>query len=604
MALASAPPHAATAPHQLYRLIADTIPHMVWTARADGWLDFFNRRCHEYTGLAYGELEGWAWKEVIHAEDWDRCLASWTRALQSGERYDIEYRLRRADGVYRWHHGTAVPTRDAHGHVVRWFGTCTDIEAEVRSAQILEGMVDERTRALRAVLDAEPECVKLLDADGRLLQINAAGLRMVEAQTIEPLLHQCVYSLIVAEHREAFRQLTERVCRGERGTLEFELVGLKGTRRWLETHAVPFREEATGETRLLAITRDITDRKRAEQRFEAFMDHLPVQAWIRGSDFRFRYVNRLYARANGLEPEQMIGRDAASLFSADASARFRESDQQVLAHGAPLQYQDSLPSGQWLKVKFPLPAVGGDVAVAGIALDITERVEAEERAQRYLADVRRLMGRLVAAQESERRRIADDLHDLIGQNLTALGIGLATLKAHPSGEVRDAVTPRIDTMAALVEGTIDAIRGVMADLRPAALEEFGLVPALRWHATQFASQTGMRVSVSASRERRLARDVELGLFRIAQEALTNAAKHSRGTSAQVTVAEADGTIRLIVEDDGQGFTDPVGARKAQRGGWGLPAMRERAEAHGGTLRVEFPRRGTRVVVEIPGSHGD
>src|SRR5256885_8507529 len=128
----------------LDRLIAETVPHMIWTARADGRLDFFNRRCHEYTGVDSDGLEGWGWKSVVHPDDWERCLATWTRALQSGERYEIEYRLRRADGSYRWHHGAAVSMRDAGGRPQRWFGTCTDIEAEMRSAQILEQMVEER----------------------------------------------------------------------------------------------------------------------------------------------------------------------------------------------------------------------------------------------------------------------------------------------------------------------------------------------------------------------------------------------------------------------------------------------------------------------------
>jgi PAS domain S-box-containing protein len=726
MALVSAPPpKTALAPDALYELIADTIPHMVWTARADGWLDFFNRRCHEYTGLRDGELEGWGWKRVIHPEDWERCLASWTRALQSGERYDIEYRIRRADGVFRWHHGTAVPTRDADGHVARWFGTCTDIEAEVRSAQILEGMVEERARTLRAILDAEPECVKLLDDAGRLLQLNAAGLRMVESESLEPLLGQCVYPLIAEAQRDAFRGLTERVCRGERGSLEFELVGLKGTRRWLQTHAVPFREEATGATRLLAITRDISDRKAAEHRFETFMNHLPMHGWIRDAGSRYRYVNGQYARGAGVEAAAMLGREVGEFFPEDVAERFRESDRRVLREGAPLQFVDVLPSGQWLKVKFPLPGPGGEVAVAGIALDVTERsrledalrqserrfrlfmsnlparawikdgnfrytyvnptfetgnqlaaeavlgrsdfeifppdiaasfraddkevleagvavqrvrkiatatrsigdwlvvkfplpdvlgrmgiagigidmserVEAEERAREYLADVRRLMGRLVVAQELERRRIAEDLHDLIGQNLTALSIGLATLKAHPSAEVRDAVTPRVDAMANLLEGTMDAIRGVMAELRPVALEEFGLLAALRWYASEFTSRTGLSVQVSSpAPEARYAGEVELALFRIVQEALTNAVKHSGGTSVRITLSAADDGVRLVVEDDGRGFAEPLGARRAQRGGWGLPAMRERAEAHGGSLRIEFPGRGTRLVVEIP-----
>jgi signal transduction histidine kinase len=102
-------------------------------------------------------------------------------------------------------------------------------------------------------------------------------------------------------------------------------------------------------------------------------------------------------------------------------------------------------------------------------------------------------------------------------------------------------------------------------------------------------------------DRRLPRDAELALFRIAQEALTNAAKHSEGSVVHVGISENAGRLRLSVEDDGRGFADPVGARRARRGGWGLPAMRERAEAHGGRLTIEFPGRGTRLIVEIPGS---
>ena len=160
-------------------------------------------------------------------------------------------------------------------------------------------------------------------------------------------------------------------------------------------------------------------------------------------------------------------------------------------------------------------------------------------------------------------------------------------------------------MAQLLATTIDSIRGVMTDLRPVALEEFGLVPALRWYASQFAKRTGMKASTKAPRgELRLAPDAELALFRIAQEALTNAAKHSGGTSVQIRI-RYDKRVTLTVQDDGRGFSE-TGRRSTVRGGFGLTTMRERAEAHGGTLRIEFPERGTRVIVEIPaaGGHGD
>lgn len=585
---------------------------------------------------------------------------------------------------------------------------------------------------LRALIDTEPECVKLLDAQGRLLEMNAAGLRMIEADAAEAVIGKCVYGLVVPEHAAAFRGLTERVCRGERGTLEFELIGLKGTRRWMETHAVPFRDEASGETRLLAITRDITERRRAEQalreseqRFQVFMDNLPATAWIRDAQFRYTYVNRRYAKTwGGVAPEVLLGGSATEIFAPEVAAYFRKSDESVRTQGTPVQYVDSEPSGRWLKVKFPVPDGHGGVGVGGIAVDITERsqleealaaserrfrtfmnnapaiawikdaslrytyvnqafaqyhgrpaqemlgrddfalfaadiasyfrshdnevrngrgavqavrqmrqadggtahwltvkfpfadatgasgiagfavdvtarVDAEEKARRYGEDVRSLVNRLVQAQEAERRRVADELHDLIGQNLTALGIDLQGLKQRLQSGGDMIAGPRLDAMAALVETTIDAIRGVMTDLRPAALEEFGLVPALRWYASVFSQRTGIKVTAHVSGPAlRLSRDAELALFRIVQEALTNVAKHSGAGSVKVVIRYGEGVL-LTVEDDGHGFADAAGARSAKRGGFGLTTMRERAEAYGGGLRVEFPGRGTRVVVEMP-----
>lgn len=620
--MAAVHPGSASLPlldDQLYRLIAETIPHMVWTADAHGHSDYQNQRTYDYTGLDAEALGGTGWKQIVHPQDLERCVAAWELAQVQGERFEIEYRLRRADGAYRWHHASALPLRSPDGRLLRWFGTLTDIDAEVRGAQILESMVEERTRALheaqsrlRALIDNEPECVKLLDAEGRLLEMNAAGLRMIEADIAESVLGRCVYGFVAPEQAAAFRDLTERVCRGERGSLEFELVGLKGTRRWLETHAVPFHDEASGETRLLAVTRDITERRRAEralreseQRFQAFMGNTPVRAWIKDSQLRYTYVNRAFEAEHGLEAKNVIGRDDFEVFPEKAARYFRSDDEQVLKGRLPVQQLRQPPGDRgrgphWLVVKFPLADASGATGIGGISMDVTARVEAEENARRYAEHVRDLVNRLVQAQEAERRRVADELHDLIGQNLTALGIDLQALKQQlqAGGDAR--ATPRLDAMAALLDGTIDAIRGVMTDLRPAALEEFGLVSALRWYASQFAKRTGMKVATrSSGREVRLPPDQELALFRIAQEALTNAAKHSGGKSVDIAVSWRQGKLRLSVADDGRGFADPEGARTARRGGFGLPTMRERAEALGGALRVEFPGPGTRIVVELP-----
>jgi two-component system sensor histidine kinase UhpB len=244
-------------------------------------------------------------------------------------------------------------------------------------------------------------------------------------------------------------------------------------------------------------------------------------------------------------------------------------------------------------------ASGKIARVVVISRDISERIEAEQQARRYSDQIRRLLTRLTSAQESERRRLGDDLHDLIGQSLTALGLDIASIERHLQSR-DDAISAKLNRMRLLVERTIHDIRGVMSELRPPGLEEFGLVPALLSLASEFRERTGIQTSVgSSSPDSRCHKDIELALFRIAQEALTNAAKHSGATSIQILVAHFPQRIQLTVQDDGCGFADPMGARTVKRGGWGLPTMRERAEALGGALRIEFPGRGTRIVVEVP-----
>ena len=121
---------------------------------------------------------------------------------------------------------------------------------------------------LNAIIETEPECVKLLDADGTLLEMHPAGLRMIEADSIEPVRGHCVLDLVDSRHRQAFRDLTREVAGGRPGRLQFEIVGLKGTRRWLETHAVPFTDPVSGKPLVLGVTRDITEGKRLELRSE------------------------------------------------------------------------------------------------------------------------------------------------------------------------------------------------------------------------------------------------------------------------------------------------------------------------------------------------
>ena len=161
-------------------------------------------------------------------------------------------------------------------------------------------LLRDREQRLQAIIENEPECIKLLAPDGTLLQINPAGLAMFEADDVQSVLGKSVYPIVIPEHRQAFQDLTERVCRGESGKLEFEIVGLKGTRRWLETHAVSMRNQQGEAIGLLGITRDITERKRtedalreSEERYRALFEDTPVAIWEEDFSQAKQYLDSL-----------------------------------------------------------------------------------------------------------------------------------------------------------------------------------------------------------------------------------------------------------------------------------------------------------------------
>jgi len=233
--------------------------------------------------------------------------------------------------------------------------------------------------------------------------------------------------------------------------------------------------------------------------------------------------------------------------------------------------------------------------IVGVFSDIGER----KRAQLAL---RELSHRMVENEESERRTMHRELHDRVGQGLSALLISFDLLE-HDLAQQRFAPAQRrLGEARALALKAVDDTRDVMADLRPPALDELGLLAALRVHAQTFAQRTGIE-TVASGREPAppLEGAVQTALFRIAQEALINVAKHARATRAQVALEPLSPGVELRVVDDGVGFNSE--AAKQGRG-WGLRTMRERAEAVGATLRiVSGANRGTSVSVQVRQARG-
>lgn len=235
----------------------------------------------------------------------------------------------------------------------------------------------------------------------------------------------------------------------------------------------------------------------------------------------------------------------------------------------------------------------------GVAIENARLFEAVSQQHERL---RSLTSRLAEAEETERRRLAQELHDQVGRKLTALGINLNMIRTKLPDDDLQKAGPLLLESQALVEQTTQLIRGVMSELRPPMLDDLGLVDTLQWYAEQFALRTGLSVNLTADAlSLPLPDRLENTLFRIAQESLNNVTKHARATEVMISLESDGATVRLIIADDGLGYRPDRQAKPGEDHGWGLLIMAERAEAAGGRCWIE-PRpsgKGSQVIAEIP-----
>jgi two-component system sensor histidine kinase UhpB len=230
--------------------------------------------------------------------------------------------------------------------------------------------------------------------------------------------------------------------------------------------------------------------------------------------------------------------------------------------------------------------------------DITEYKRTEQAMFQYAERLKALAAQLAEVEDAEKQRLTRELHDRVGQNLTALGINLNIIQMQMPEDVSSSVRYHLEDSLSLVELTAERIRDVMADLRPPVLDDYGLVAALRWYGEKISRRIDIHITVEGDEpDPRMNARVENALFRITQEALTNITKHAQASHVKISVDLVGDTLHLSVSDDGIGF-DSQNQSGSQ--GWGLLSITERAEAVGGQAWiVSSPNQGTTVTVEVP-----
>jgi len=449
--------------------------------------------------------------------------------------------------------------------------------------------------------------------DGHFKQINQKFCEIV-GYARDELIHKSFQDIIFPDDLDASIHYIRELLADEIPAFSMEKRYVRKDRSlvWVNLTVSLLRDAGGIPTYLIGVIEDITERKQAEKslressdEIEDLYNHAPCGYHSLDRDGIIRIINDTELAWLGYTREEIVGKSLAELLTPDSLQTFQQTFPQLKDAGEIHDVELNLicKDGAIIPVMISATALydeGGNFMMSrSTVYDMTERRKMEQERIEYLNQLENASHHLVAAQEEARRRLASELHDRTSPNLAAININLNLLANEFSQEQSVDLAERLEDTRALIDDTAASLREICADMRPPLLDYAGLAAALDSYAHQFSRRTGITVLFDCdNREERYTPELESLLFRVAQEALTNCAKHAHATSAIVTLSNSGHPIALTITDNGVGF-DPMLLGKNGPVGMGMLNMREMADVLGGKFTIEsVSGKGTRITVEI------
>ncbi len=268
-----------------FRSLAESMPQVVWVTRADGWNNYFNQQWIDYTGLTLEESYGHGWNTPFHPDDRQRAWEAWQNAVQNASPYSLECRLRRGDGVYRWWLVRGVPMRAADGTILKWFGTCTDIEDIKRSEMALRNSEEE----FRQLADNITDVFWITSPDFHTMHYVSPGYELVWGRSAASLYahpHEWTDAILPEDRARVLAELAGLFGNEPTATVEYRIIRPDGSVRWVADRAFQVRDEAGKVIRLTGIARDITERISQEHKLQVLLDQTECDARTKGELLR------------------------------------------------------------------------------------------------------------------------------------------------------------------------------------------------------------------------------------------------------------------------------------------------------------------------------
>ncbi len=432
------------------------------------------------------------------------------------------------------------------------------------------------------------------------------GYSRSEMMDMDPL------DLVHPDDREDAVKEATNMLKGLRfSPYEYRLVSKNGQIKWILETVVPIMFK--GKRATLGNSIDITEYKSAKvslQEFDALkasiLDAIP-QAVVGLENRRINFANTAVEEVFGWKPEELIGKSVTLFYRNE-----QEAEEIGRYFYSTLEHQRTFVSefhcrrkdGRDILCRMRSARIGDALRQRRIVItyeDITEQREAEQELANSREQLRNLSIHLQSVREKESTRIAREIHDELGQSLTALQMDLAWLTVSmPQGDL--ALASKAKRMKNVVDTTIESVHRISTELRPILLDDLGLIAAMEWQVGEFQTRTNVRCDARFDiKETLIEKDLATALFRIFQETLTNIVRHAHATLVRVRLLQKGGEIRLDVSDNGIGITDKDIDNPAS---FGIVGIRERVNLWSGTVHISGkPYKGTKVSVRIPIRNG-
>ena len=491
---------------------------------------------------------------------------------------------------------------------------------EIQQRLAAEEALRESDERYRSLYHNTPAMLHSIDSDGRLVSVSNYWSEML-GYSEDEVIGKKLTDFLTEESKQHAEQVVfpEFFRNGYCQDIPYQFLKKNGAIIDILLSAIGERDEQGNIFRTLAVSIDVTERNRAVEALRIAKEELSVYSkdlekqvsirareitnilkytpnvvYVKDREGKYILVNSRFEELFKVSNDAIRGRTDYEIVPQEVADQFRSNDRQVLEQGKSCQVEEVVPHDDelhtYLSVKFPVYDEAGAVnGVCGISTDIT----AVKRAQDQL---RRLSGSIMANQEKERSAIARELHDELGQVLTALRMDAVWMQERLR-ESEPEIFERALTMCNLIDKTIKDARSIAIRLRPGVLDDLGLVDALEWYMTDFENRAAIACIFEHGDIPELTETIATAAYRICQEAMTNVARYAGANRISVVLETKEGMLSLVVRDDGKGFEM---SSLEESEGLGIAGMRERATLAGGSLAVISKEgEGTQVTFKVP-----